>query len=38
VESVLIEAERLTVIEKNIRTEIASGLSLAEALKKYGHV
>ena len=38
VESVLIEAERLTVIEKNIRTEIANGLSLAEALKKYGHV
>jgi regulator of RNase E activity RraA len=37
-ESVLIEAERLTVIEKNIRREITSGLSLAEALKKYGHV
>ena len=38
VESVLVEAERLTVIEKNIRKEIANGLSLAEALKKYGHV
>ena len=37
-EIVLVEAERLTVIEKNIRKEIANGLSLAEALKKYGHV
>jgi len=38
VESVLLESERLTAIEKNIRKEIASGLTLAEALKKYGHV
>jgi hypothetical protein len=35
---VLVEAERLTEIEKNIRKEIANGLTLAEALKKYGHV
>ena len=38
VESVLIESERLTAIEKNIRIDIANGLSLADALKKYGHV
>ena len=38
VESVLVEAERLTEIEKNIRKDIANGLTLAEALKKYGHV
>jgi regulator of RNase E activity RraA len=38
VESVLLESERLTAIEKNIRKEISSGLTLAEALKKYGHV
>jgi hypothetical protein len=38
VESVLLESERLTAIEKNIRKEIACGLTLAEALKKYGHV
>lgn len=38
VESVLLESERLTQIEKNIRIEIANGLSLGDALKKYGHV
>jgi regulator of RNase E activity RraA len=38
VESVLIESERLTAIEKNIRIDIANGLSLTDALKKYGHV
>jgi hypothetical protein len=38
VETVLIESERLTAIEKNIRIDIANGLSLADALKKYGHV
>jgi len=38
VESVLVESERLTQIEKNIRVEIANGLSLGDALKKYGHV
>ena len=36
--SVLVEAERLTSVEKNIRKEIADGMSLADALKKYGHV
>jgi 4-hydroxy-4-methyl-2-oxoglutarate aldolase len=36
--SVLVEAERLTIVEKNIRKEIAGGMSLADALKKYGHV
>ena len=36
--SVLEEAERLTIVEKKIRKEIASGMSLADALKKYGHV
>ena len=38
VESVLVESERLTEIEKNIRIELANGLSLGDALKKYGHV
>lgn len=38
VESVLIESERLTQIEKSIRIDIANGLSLQDALKKYGHV
>ena len=35
---VLEAAERLTATEVNIRNELAGGLSLAEALKKYGHV
>ena len=38
VERVLVEAERLTEKEKSIRAELKSGLSLAEALQKYGHV
>ena len=38
VQSVLVEAERLTAIEKNIRIDLANGLTLAQALKKYGHV
>jgi 4-hydroxy-4-methyl-2-oxoglutarate aldolase len=38
VESVLLESERLTQVEKNIRIEIANGLGLGDALKKYGHV
>jgi regulator of RNase E activity RraA len=38
VEAVLLESERLTQVEKNIRIEIANGLSLGDALKKYGHV
>jgi regulator of RNase E activity RraA len=38
VEKVLVEAERLTAIEKNIRIELKNGLTLAEALKKFGHV
>lgn len=37
-EKVLIKAERLTAIEKNIRIELKNGLTLAEALKKFGHV
>lgn len=37
-EQVLVEAERLTEIEKNIRIELKNGLTLAEALKKFGHV
>ena len=37
-EQVLVEAERLTAIEKNIRIELKNGLTLAEALKKFGHV
>ena len=37
-EPVLLEVERLTKIEKNIRSELKNGLSLAEALKKFGHV
>jgi regulator of RNase E activity RraA len=37
-EPVLLEVERLTEIEKNIRSELKNGLSLAEALKKFGHV
>ena len=34
----LAEAERLTAIEVRLRAELSAGLSLAEALKKYGHV
>ncbi|WP_394792395.1 RraA family protein [Rhodoferax sp.] len=38
VETVLIEAEKLTEGEKRIRSELGSGLTLAAALEKYGHV
>ena len=38
VETVLIEAERLTASEVNIRAELMKGLTLAEALAKFGHV
>jgi len=38
VEKVLIEAEKLTRIEVDIRRELSQGLSLADALKKFGHV
>lgn len=37
-EQVLIEAERLTVIERQIRVELQNGLTLAQALEKFGHV
>ena len=36
--SVLAEAERLTSIETKIRIELANGLTLAQALQKFGHV
>lgn len=35
---VLEEAEKLTRIEVAMRSELSAGLTLAEALKKYGHV
>lgn len=38
VEQVLVEAERLTEKERNIRIELQAGLSLADALQKFGHV
>jgi 4-hydroxy-4-methyl-2-oxoglutarate aldolase len=38
VESVLLEAETLTANERSIRQELQQGLSLADALAKYGHV
>ncbi|WP_416051599.1 RraA family protein [Cupriavidus basilensis] len=38
VDTVLIEAERLTEQERSIRVELQQGLSLADALAKYGHV
>ncbi len=38
VEPVLIEAELLTKKEQNIRKDLQQGLSLADALKNYGHV
>lgn len=37
-EKVLAEAERLTAIEVGIRRELSQGLSLADALRKFGHV
>jgi regulator of RNase E activity RraA len=38
VEDVLVEAEKLTEKEIAIRREISAGLSLAEALQRFGHV
>lgn len=38
VEKVLVEAEKLTLIEVKIREELSRGLSLADALKTFGHV
>lgn len=38
IEEVLAEAERLTAVEVKIRQELSRGLSLADALAKYGHV
>lgn len=38
VEQVLVEAERLTKKEEDIRVELKKGLTLAEALAKFGHV
>jgi regulator of RNase E activity RraA len=38
VEDVLDEAEKMGAREEEIRSEIASGLSLADALAKFGHV
>jgi len=38
IEEVLEEAERLTHMEKQIRIELSNGLTLGEALEKYGHV
>jgi regulator of RNase E activity RraA len=38
VEQVLVESERLTATETAIRTQLSEGLTLAEALAKYGHV
>jgi len=38
VEQVLQEAERLTRTECQIRVELSRGLTLAQALEKYGHV
>ena len=38
VDQVLVEAERLTDKERSIRAELQQGLSLADALAKYGHV
>jgi|SRR5690606_15160930 len=38
VEEVLVESERLTRKEEGIRKELEAGLTLAEALAKFGHV
>jgi 4-hydroxy-4-methyl-2-oxoglutarate aldolase len=38
VEPVLDEAEKVTAKEREIRRELKAGLSLADALKKYGHI
>lgn len=38
VERVLVEAEKLTKTEEDIRAELKRGMTLAEALEKFGHV
>lgn len=38
IETVLLEAERLTAMEAKIRADLGRGLSLEQALAKYGHV
>lgn len=38
VESVLVEAEKLTRKEVEIRAALSSGMTLAEALRRFGHV
>lgn len=38
VEKTLVEAEKLTATERQIRVELAKGLTLAQALAQYGHV
>ena len=38
VERVLVRAEQLTTLEQRIRAELAAGLTLRQALDKYGHV
>lgn len=38
IDEVLAEAERLTQVEVSIRAELSRGLTLSEALTKYGHV
>jgi 4-hydroxy-4-methyl-2-oxoglutarate aldolase len=38
VDQVLEQAEAISAKEKEIRSDLASGLSLADALAKYGHV
>ena len=38
VEKTLVEAEQLTQVERDIRVELAKGLTLAQALEKFGHV
>jgi regulator of RNase E activity RraA len=37
-EEVLTRAEQLCATEREIRAELARGLTLAEALKRFGHV
>jgi 4-hydroxy-4-methyl-2-oxoglutarate aldolase len=38
VEQVLVRAEHLTTLEQRIRADLAAGLTLSQALDKYGHV
>lgn len=37
-EQVLLESEKLTRTEENIRAELQNGMTLAQALEKFGHV